>query len=128
MVRLEIPFQKKEEAKEIARKNNKRLIWKPEERSWYFEGREEELPTELKEYLGILEEKKEYESVSKTPNSLKHKVLATDYTYMPFATKAGARWNKEWKVCVFSGDKLPIELTGFEPPEFSYEEWAQSIL
>jgi hypothetical protein len=47
------------------------------------------------------------------------------------ATRAGVRWDSEIKACFFEkrpGQALPLELEGFEPKQFSWEEKIQREL
>jgi hypothetical protein len=53
------------------------------------------------------------------------------YLEIAYAQKAGARWNSEIKAYFFekrSGQALPLELEGFEPKQFSWEEKIQREL
>jgi hypothetical protein len=58
-------------------------------------------------------------------------VLDIPFTYRDIAARAGVRWDFENKVYFFDkklGHDLPIELSGFEPKEFSWEQKIQREL
>lgn len=133
MIKLKIPFSEKDRAKETARKSGTPIQWEPNEKFWYFPG--DILPSCLQEFLPkeeILESNSKQEKKKFRRNPPKEvkcpRVLAVDYTYLPFAKAAGAKWNPSFKVCTFEGKTLPIELTGFEPLPYSWEAWAQEEL
>lgn len=135
MIQLKIPFAEKDRAKDLARENGTPIRWEPDDKFWYYPG--DTLPDCLREFAS------EYSEIETSPQregntggntkpvpSLPKgpRVLAVDYTYMPFAKAAGAKWNPNLKVCTFEGKTLPIELTGFEPKAYSWEAWAQEEL
>lgn len=114
---LAIPFSEKDRAKALASQANVPLRWNPDKKVWYILG--DIIPDCLQEFA----------PQAKTPKTTSGpRVLAIDYTYMPFAKQAGAKWNPDLKVCTYEGKKLPIELTGFEPLPYSWEAWAQEEL
>lgn len=119
MIELDVPFSEKDRAKQIAKENGTSIRWEPDEKYWYYPGNT--LPAFLKEFEKNPEPTQEEEQ--KGP-----RVLAIDYTYLPFARAAGAKWNQELKVCTFEGTTLPVELTGFDPLPYSWEAWAQEEL
>lgn len=128
MIKLSIPFSEKDRAKDLARNEGTPIRWDPDQKFWYFPG--ESLPTCLQEFADSPSRENPHQKTERTnpPKPKGPQVLAVDYTYMPFAKAAGAKWNKDLKVCTFEGKTLPIELTGFEPLPYSWEAWAQEEL
>ena len=58
-------------------------------------------------------------------------ILDIPFSYRDIAARAGARWDSEIKAYLFekrSGQALPLELEGFEPKQFSWEEKIQREL
>jgi hypothetical protein len=58
-------------------------------------------------------------------------ILDIPFSYRDVAFKAGARWDSEIKAYLFekqSGQALLLELEGFEPKQFSWEEKTQREL
>ena len=58
-------------------------------------------------------------------------ILDIPFSYRDIAAKAGARWDSEIKAYFFEklpGQVLPLELEGFEPKQFSWEEKIQREL
>jgi len=53
-----------------------------------------------------------------------HHVLDIPFTYREVASKFGARWNPAFRVTTWYGEKskLPLPLTGFEAPLFSWQK------
>jgi SNF2-related domain/Domain of unknown function (DUF5710) len=113
MVYLEVSYAQKNEAKRFGAR------WDLKKRLWYFPG--EILPKELEQFRRATE-----------GNGLLAKIiLDIPFSYRDIAAKAGARWDSENKVYFFEkrpGFELPIELVGFEPKEFSWEEKIQREL
>jgi hypothetical protein len=110
MVYLEVPYAQKDEAKLFGAR------WDLRKKLWYFPG--EVLPGELEQFRPSAEAK---ESSEKS-------VLDIPFAYREIATKAGARWDSENKIYYFEmgpGRALPVELIGFEPKTFSWEEKIQ---
>jgi hypothetical protein len=113
MVYLEVPYAQKEEAKLFGAR------WDLREKLWYFPG--EILPEELEQFRPSVRAKEPAEKW----------VLDIPFAYREIATKAGARWDSEHKIYYFEkgpGDDLPVELDGFEPKIFSWEEKIQREL
>jgi hypothetical protein len=58
-------------------------------------------------------------------------ILDIPFSYRDTAARAGVRWDSEIKACFFekrAGQALPLELEGFEPKQFSWEEKIQREL
>src|SRR6476646_393651 len=113
MVYLEVSYAQKDEAKLFGAR------WDLRRKLWYFPG--EVLPKELEQFQPPTEGKE----------LLARIILDIPYTYRDVAVRAGARWDSDNKVYFFDkrpGQKLPIELVGFEPREFSWEEKIQREL
>jgi hypothetical protein len=113
MVYLDVSYAQKERAKLFGAR------WDLKKKLWYFPG--EILPQELEQFRPA------------TPGNgrLEKIILDIPFSYRDIAAKAGARWDVGNKVYFFDkqeGDKLPIELVGFEPKEFSWEERVQREL
>jgi SNF2 family DNA or RNA helicase len=106
---LNIPFDKKEEFKAICRKNEIKYLWDKDQKSWAIEGEkiEDKVPKSLKEF---------------SVRSERLHVIDCDYTYFPFASKAGAKWDAKRRVAVYRGNSIPTELTGFKPKPLSHQE------
>jgi Domain of unknown function (DUF5710)/SNF2-related domain len=113
MVYLEVSYTQKDEAKLFGAR------WDLRKKLWYYPG--EILPKELEQFRPATQ-----------GNELVGKIiLDIPFTYRDIAAKAGARWDSENKVFFFDkkqGQELPIELVGFEPKEFSWEEKIQREL
>jgi superfamily II DNA or RNA helicase len=113
MVYLKVSYAQKGEAKFFGAR------WDLKKKLWYFPG--EFLPKELEQFRPSTE-----------GNGLLAKViLDIPFAYRDVAARAGAQWDTENKVYFFEqspGDQLPIELAGFEPKEFSWEEKVQREL
>ena len=113
MVYLEVSYAQKDEAKLFGAR------WDLRKKLWYFPG--EVLPKELEQFRPATE----------ANGPLAKIILDIPFTYRDIAAKAGARWDSENKVYLFEkrpGDELPLELVGFEPKEFSWEEKIQRKL
>lgn len=113
MIYLEIAYAQKDEAKPFG------VRWDPKEKLWYFAG--DVLPKELERFRP--------EKVRKGP--IEKIVLDIPFSYRDIAAKAGARWDSENKAYFFEkrpGQALPLELDGFEPKQFSWEEKIQREL
>jgi hypothetical protein len=113
MVYLEVPYAQKEKAKLFGAR------WDMREKLWYFPG--EVLPEELEQFRPSSEAKEPSEKC----------VLDIPFAYREIATKAGARWDSANKIYYFErgpGLDLPLELAGFEPKTFSWEEKIQREL
>lgn len=113
MVYLEVSYAQKQEAKLFGAR------WDLKRRLWYFPG--EVLPKELEQFRPAAEE----------DGPLAKIILDIPFSYRDIAAEAGARWDCENKVYFFDkrpGHELPIELVGFEPKEFSWEEKIQREL
>lgn len=113
MVYLEVSYAQKDEAKLFGAR------WDLRKKLWYFPG--EVLPKELEQFRPATEGNGRLAKI----------ILDIPFTYRDIAAKAGARWDSENKVYFFEkrpGDELPIELVGFEPKEFSWEEKIQRKL
>jgi hypothetical protein len=108
---LKVPFEKKEDFKIACQEKNIPYFWDKDKKSWGI--RADKLPSFLEKY------KSEGEQFF---------VIDCDYTYYPFASKAGAKWDSKKRVAVFRGKSLPTELTGFEPKPFSLQEKVQKEL
>ena len=113
MVYLDVSYAQKDEAKRLGAR------WDLRRKLWYFPG--DVLPAELERFRPSME-----------GNELLAKViLDIPFTCRDIAARAGARWDSENKVYFFEkrpGHELPIELVGFEPKEFSWEEKIQREL
>jgi hypothetical protein len=58
-------------------------------------------------------------------------ILDIPFSYRDIVARAGVRWDSEIKACFFEkrpGQALPVELEGFEPKQFSWEEKIQREL
>src|ERR1700693_1387979 len=113
MVYLEVSYAQKQEAKLFGAR------WDLKRRLWYFPG--EVLPKELEQFRPAAEEDGPSAKI----------ILDLPFSYRDIAAEAGARWDCENKVYFFDkrpGHELPIELVGFEPKEFSWEEKIQREL
>jgi hypothetical protein len=113
MVYLEVSYAQKDEAKLFGAR------WDLRKKLWYFPG--EVLPKELEQFRPL----------AKGDEPSEKFVLDIPFTYRDLAAKAGARWDSENKVYFFDkrpGQELPVELVGFEPKEFSWEEKIQREL
>ncbi len=113
MVYLEVSYARKNEAKRFG------VRWDLREKLWYFPG--EVLPKELERFRPAREGN----------GPLAKIILDIPFADRDIAAKAGARWDSENKVYFFEkrpGQDLPIELDGFEPKEFSWEEKIQREL
>ena len=113
MVYLEVSYAQKDEAKLFGAR------WDLRKKLWYFPG--EVLPKELEQFRPATEGNGRLAKI----------ILDIPFTYRDIAAKAGARWDSENKVYFFEkrpGHELPIELVGFEPKEFSWEEKIQRKL
>jgi len=108
---LKVPFDKKDDFKMVCQENAIPYFWDKEKKSWGIKA--DKVPTYLKRYHS--EEEQFF-------------VIDCDYSYYPFASKAGARWDGKKSVAIYKGAKLPIELTGFEPKPFSLQERIQREL
>jgi len=101
---LNVPFDRKDEFKTLCRQESIPYFWDGENRSWGIEA--DSIPTSLQEF---------------PPRSNRIHVIDCDYTYFPFASKAGAKWDSKRRVTVFRGPTVPVELTGFRPKIFSHQ-------
>jgi Domain of unknown function (DUF5710)/SNF2-related domain len=113
MIYLEIAYAQKEEAKPFG------VRWDPKEKLWYFPG--DVLPKELERFRPA--------KVGKGP--VEKIILDIPFGYRHIAAKAGARWDLENKAYFFekqAGQALPLELDGFQPKQFSWEEKIQREL
>ena len=113
MVYLEVSYAQKDEAKLFGAR------WDLRKKLWYFPG--EVLPKELEQFRPATEGNGRLAKI----------ILDIPFTYRDIAAKAGARWDSENKVYFFEkrpGHELPIELVGFEPKEFGWEEKIQRKL
>jgi Domain of unknown function (DUF5710)/SNF2-related domain len=113
MTYLEIAYTQKDEAKPFGAR------WDPKEKRWYFPG--DVLPKELERFRPANAPKGPVEKI----------ILDIPFSYRDVALKAGARWDSELKAYFFerrSGQELPLELEGFEPKQFSWEEKIQREL
>ncbi len=113
MVYLKVSYDQKDEAKLFGAR------WDLRKKLWYFPG--EVLPGELEQFRPS----------SEGDELLAKIVLDIPFTYRDIAAKAGARWDCGNRVYFFEkrpGHKLPSELVGFEPKEFSWEEKIQREL
>src|ERR1700722_4883747 len=107
MVYLEVSYAQKDQAKLFGAR------WDLKKKLWYFPG--EVLPEELEQFRPAGQENGPLEKI----------ILDIPFGYRDIAAKAGARWDSENKVYFFDripGQELPVELVGFEPKEFSWEE------
>jgi SNF2 family DNA or RNA helicase len=107
MVYLEVSYAQKDQAKLFGAR------WDLKKKLWYFPG--EILPEELEQFRPAGQENGPLEKI----------ILDIPFGYRDIAAKAGARWDSENKVYFFDripGQELPVELVGFEPKEFSWEE------
>ena len=103
-----VPFEEKDRFKGECVANGLRPIWMPDIKKWGINTKH--IPSGLARWA------------PKSPGKPRHFVIACDWTYYPFASKAGAKWDAERKVATFRGTELPLELTGFKPARFSYQE------
>src|SRR5271165_389425 len=113
MVYLEVSYAQKDEARLFGAR------WDLKKKLWYFPG--EILPKELEQFRPATEGNEPLEKI----------ILDIPFAYRDIAAKAGARWDSENKVYFFGkrpGCELPVELIGFEPKEFSWEEKIQRKL
>jgi SNF2 family DNA or RNA helicase len=113
MVYLEVSYAQKDEAKLFGAR------WDLRKKLWYFPG--EVLPKELEQFRPATDGNGRLAKI----------ILDIPFTYRDIAAKAGARWDSENKVYFFEKrpeHELPIELVGFEPKEFSWEEKIQRKL
>src|ERR1700722_13912809 len=110
MVYLEVSYAQKESAKLFGAR------WDLKKKLWYFPG--EILPQELEQFR----------PPSQGNGALEKIILDIPFTYRDVAAQAGARWDSENKVYFVDkrpDQELPVELVGFEPKEFSWEEKIQ---
>ena len=113
MIYLEIAYAQKNEAKPFG------VRWDPKEKLWYFPG--DVLPEELERFRPAKAREGPVEKI----------ILDIPFSYRDIAAKAGARWDSQNKAYLFekpSGQALPLELDGFEPKQFSWEEKIQREL
>ena len=113
MIYLEITYAQKDEAKPFG------VRWDPKEKLWYFPG--DVLPKELERFRPAKARQGPVEKI----------ILDIPFSYRDIAAKAGARWDSENKAYLFEkrpGQALPLELEGFEPKQFSWEEKIQREL
>ena len=103
---LHVPFESKEEFKETCRKEKIPYFWDSEKKIWGVDS-DLPLPICLRPY-------------EKTPAKNRVHVVDCDYTYLPFAKEAGAKWDKKHRAVIFEGDRLPLPLSGFTPKPFSF--------
>jgi hypothetical protein len=103
-----VPFAEKDQFKAECAAQGLRAIWLADLKRWAVNTKT--IPASLSRWA---------EKSGKPP---RHFVIACDYSYYPFASKAGAKWDPEKKVAVFRGSELPLELTGFRPARFSFQE------
>src|SRR6516164_7998051 len=110
MIYLEITYAQKDEAKAFG------VRWDSKEKLWYFPGNV--LPKELERFRP-----------ANTPKGAVEKIiLDIPFSYRDIAARAGVRWDSEIKACFFEkrpGQALSLELEGFEPKQFSWEEKIQ---
>lgn len=113
MIYLEIAYAQKNEAKAFG------VRWDPKEKLWYFPG--DVLPEELERFRPAKAREGPVEKI----------ILDIPFSYRDIAARAGARWDSRNKAYLFekrSGQALPLELDGFEPKQFSWEEKIQREL
>ena len=113
MIYLEIAYAQKNDAKPFGAR------WDPKEKLWYFPG--DILPKELERFRPANAPKGAVEKI----------ILDIPFSYRDIAARAGVRWDSEIKACFFEkrpGQALPLELEGFEPKQFSWEEKIQREL
>jgi hypothetical protein len=113
MTYLEVAYAQKDEAKPFGAR------WDPKEKRWYFPG--DVLPKELERFRPANAPEGPVEKI----------ILDIPFIYRDVALKAGARWDSGIKAYFFekrSGQELPLELEGFEPKQFSWEEKIQREL
>ena len=113
MVYLKVSYAQKNEARFFGAR------WDLRKKLWYFPG--EVLPKELEQFRPATEGNEQSEKI----------ILEIPFAYRDIAAKAGAEWDSEHGVYYFDkrpGDELPVELVGFEPKEFSWEEKIQREL
>lgn len=103
-----VPFEEKDEFKTACRVAGQCALWLPELKRWAVDTKK--IPPELAKWA------------PKSAAKPRYFVIACDYTYYPFASKAGAKWDGKRKVAVYRGSELPLELTGFQPLKFSFQE------
>jgi hypothetical protein len=106
MTYLEVSYTQKEEAKLFGAR------WDSRNKHWFYPG--EVLPKELEQFRPATDGNGPLEKI----------VLDIPFSYRDIAAKAGVQWDSENKVYFFDkrpGQEMPIELTGFEPKEFSWE-------
>lgn len=108
MTEMDVPFSEKDEFKQACTMAGQRAVWLANVKKW------------------AVDTKTPHPTLSKwQPKSTaepRYFVIACDYSYYPFASKAGARWDGQRKVAVYRGRELPLELTGFKPARFSHQE------
>ena len=116
---LKVPFERKDEAKKLSfgLNGSSTLRWDPELKTWYFNptSKQPSLPKELEQFLP-------------TPKKEQTWVLEIPFEYRTFASRAGAKWNPKWRSTTYTGTTLPIELTGFEAQDYSWEQWVEREL
>jgi len=113
MIYLEIAYSQKNEAKAFG------VRWDPKEKLWYFPG--DVLPEELERFRPAKAREGPVEKI----------ILDIPFSYRDIAAKAGAHWDSQNKAYLFekrAGQALPLELDGFEPKQFSWEEKIQREL
>src|SRR6516165_4199433 len=113
MIYLEIAYAQKDEAKSFG------VRWDPKEKLWYFPG--DVLPKELERFR----------PANATKGPVEKIILDIPFSCRDIAARAGVRWDSEIKACFFErrpGQALPLELEGFEPKQFSWEEKIQREL
>ena len=113
MVYLKVSYQQRNEARFLGAR------WDPKAKLWYFPG--EVLPQELEQFRPTTGVNERSEKI----------ILEIPFACRDIAAKAGAQWDSGNGVYYFDkrpGDELPIELVGFEPKEFSWEEKIQREL
>jgi len=126
MIQLAIPYEEKDEAKLQARRESISLRWNPDEKFWYIDS--DQIPESFKKYLP--QGNKPGTTPEKKRTNYTH-VLQIDFSYYKLVRPLGATWLKEHGVYVFKETPtrpLPLELTGFEPKPFSWEELIQQKL
>jgi Domain of unknown function (DUF5710)/SNF2-related domain len=113
MIYLEITYAQKDEAKPFGAR------WDRKEKLWYFPG--DVLPMELEHFR----------PANAPQGAVEKIILDIPFSNRDIAARAGVRWDSEIKACFFErrpGQALPVELEGFEPKRFSWEEKIQREL
>jgi len=102
---LVIPKNQEEEARNIAKQAGGKLLYDPDDQTWIFAGKS--LPSALAKY---------------EPAGKRIWALDVPFTDRAAAQASGATWSAKFKAWTYEGSSLPLELQGYLPNPYSWEE------